>query len=426
MNPWPTRWSEPDGWSEPDDDRAGTGEPALPPYSRQPARPPRPGAGRHRSEEPTGGAFSPRRPAPTASGHPNPADFPSTGFPSAGFPNDATQVLPVVRAPDDATQLISRVPGPGPRPTIGDIRRQAWHRGAERPRHHDWRAPTGPHRPVYPPPGRPERWPVRAAAGDATQVLPVLRPRRPAGPSKATGPDRWASPRGRGLPLASNAVLIGIRSLGEFMITFGLVLLLFAGYEVWGKAAIVGAHQNDLDDALAAEWAQPAAPSIAPTAAVTPTPRPSLAPPSGIARLYIPRLNKHWVVVEGVKPADIEYAPGHYPSTAKPGEIGNFAVAGHRSPAIFWNLDRVRPGDKIIVETRSMYFTYEVTQNHIVAPTAVEVIAPVPNQPGVTPTEAYLTLTTCNPKFDNYERLVVHARLLRSQPRSEGPPPEIA
>ena len=33
-----------------------------------------------------------------------------------------------------------------------------------------------------------------------------------------------------------------------------------------------------------------------------------------------------------------------------------------------------------------------------------------------------LTLTTCNPKWDNYQRLIVHAKLVRSQPRSDGPP----
>ncbi|HLT09783.1 MAG TPA: sortase, partial [Micromonosporaceae bacterium] len=64
--------------------------------------------------------------------------------------------------------------------------------------------------------------------------------------------------------------------------------------------------------------------------------------------------------------------------------------------------------------------------NHIVLPTAVEVVAPVPGQPGATPTEAMLTITTCNPKWDNYERLIVHAKLIRSGPRANGPPPELA
>jgi sortase A len=67
-----------------------------------------------------------------------------------------------------------------------------------------------------------------------------------------------------------------------------------------------------------------------------------------------------------------------------------------------------------------------VTQSaEIVHPNAVEVVAPVPGRPGAAPTNAMLTLTTCNPKWDNYQRLVVHAEMVRSQPRSAGLPAEL-
>jgi len=210
------------------------------------------------------------------------------------------------------------------------------------------------------------------------------------------------------------------RGIGELLITFGVVVLLFAGYQVWGKAAIVAAHQEDLDRQLEEAWAAPL-----PTADDDEPEEPQLlAPPPGhaVARLYIPKLNKHWVVVEGVEPDDIRYAPGRYPTGAMPGEIGNFSVAGHRNPATFWDLDLVHEGDLIIVETRDTWYTYRVTRNHIVLPTAVEVVAPVPGEPGAEPTKAMLTLTTCNPKWDNYERLVVHAELTEQRSRDDGPP----
>jgi sortase A len=91
--------------------------------------------------------------------------------------------------------------------------------------------------------------------------------------------------------------------------------------------------------------------------------------------------------------------------------MGNFAVAGHRTPGIFWDLDQIGPGDLIVVETRAAVFTYRVSERIIVAPTAVEVVAPVPFHPGEAPVDRWLTLTTCNPKWDNYQRLVVHAIL---------------
>ncbi|QSB14756.1 class E sortase [Natronosporangium hydrolyticum] len=215
-----------------------------------------------------------------------------------------------------------------------------------------------------------------------------------------------------------------VRGFGELLITVGVIVLLLAAYEVWGKAAVVASHQDELDRQLEEMWAEPVAPTPSPDdeePEATPEP---LGPPPGhaIARLYVPKLGKHWVVVEGVELDDIRYAPGRYPSGAMPGEVGNFAIAGHRNPATFWDLDKVYEGDAIVVETQGNWYTYRVTQNHIVAPSAVEVVAPVPGQPGVEPSQAMLTLTTCHPKWDNYERLIVHAELVDHQPQSEGRP----
>ena len=234
-------------------------------------------------------------------------------------------------------------------------------------------------------------------------------------------PGRHAS-RGSLRWLNEKMVRTSATTLGEIMITFGLVLLLFAAYEIWGKAAIIADHQRDLDAQLNEEWQQ-ADPTVSPGAAE----QPPQAPPPGwaIARMHIPRLHNQWVVVEGVATADLKYAPGHYPESAGPGQIGNFSVAGHRSPAIFWDLDKMRVGDAIVLETRTSYYIYRVTANKIVKPSAVEVVAPVPGDPGATATEPMLTITTCNPKWDNYERLIVHAKMERRQPRANGPPPEL-
>jgi sortase A len=207
------------------------------------------------------------------------------------------------------------------------------------------------------------------------------------------------------------------RTTGELLITMGLIVLLFAAYEVWGTAAIVDAHQRDLENQFAQQQ---------PTIGQSATPAPG-KPANGkiIAVLFVPKMNKHWVVVQGVTPADIRYAPGHYPDTAMPGEIGNFSMAGHRTRAIFWDLDKLQPGDPIVIQTGDTWFVYKVTGHQVVKPTAVEVVAPVPNLPGQTPKAALLTLTTCNPKFNNYQRLVVHAQLDHSQPRSAGNPVEL-
>jgi sortase A len=281
---------------------------------------------------------------------------------------------------------------------------------------------------------------------DRTAIIPRLHGRR--APRGAETPERngaGGEQRSRGvrvIPLRPVQTADGYRSVysevtrttpatvvrtiargtGELLITMGLIVLLFAAYEVWGKAAIVNAEQNDLDRQLAQNFANQ--PSGQPSTGLGQAAPPPLAG-NALARLYIPKLNKHWVVVQGVTQKDIRYAPGHYPDTAMPGEIGNFSVAGHRNRAIFWDLDQLKAGDPIVVETAQVFYVYTVTQSHIVLPNAVQVVAPVPNKPGTRPTQAMLTLTTCNPKFNNYQRLIVHAQLGRTVQRSEGRPAEI-
>jgi sortase A len=218
-------------------------------------------------------------------------------------------------------------------------------------------------------------------------------------------------------PTFGSRLRAAIQVAGELMITFGLIVLLFAGYEVYGNSAKVQDEQNTLDDELAQQWDNP---TVAPTGPVKGGPA---APAKNlVGRLYIPKLDKEWVVVNGVRPQDIRYAPGHYPDTAMPGQIGNFSVAGHRIKKIFWRLDELRAGDVIGVETRTSWYVYQVTGNEIVKPTAVEVVAPVPDKPGRKPTQALLTLTTCNPKFNNYQRLIVHARLTDTVKRNPAVP----
>ncbi|WP_243420903.1 class E sortase, partial [Micromonospora globispora] len=223
-------------------------------------------------------------------------------------------------------------------------------------------------------------------------------------------------------PSFASRLRTGVRVTGEVLITFGLVVLLFAGYEIWGKSVIVDAHQNDLSSQLAQEWGPTGDPTVSPGPSEDPKP-PAEGKP--VAGLYIPKLDKHWIVVEGVTQEDIRYAPGHYPKSAMPGQVGNFAVAGHRIRATFWRLDELRNGDNIVVEGKTEWYIYKVYKTRIVKPTQVEVVAPVPMKPGATPTEKLLTLTTCNPKFDNYQRLIIHARLDHELAKSAGRPPEL-
>jgi sortase A len=220
-----------------------------------------------------------------------------------------------------------------------------------------------------------------------------------------------------------------VRGTGELLVTAGVVILLFVAYELWWTGVTTRHDQNKLIAGLQQLWKRPAEgqPTIPPFG-------------SGLAILYVPRLGAHYkfAIVQGTSTADLIKGPGHYPGTALPGQVGNFAVAGHRTTYLhpFYDLDRLRPGDAIVVETRSTWFTYRVQNiphsraryQEIVAPTDLSVAYAVPDQPDPTaaPTQRVLTFTSCNPRYSAEQRIVVHALLGSSQPRALGLPPALA
>jgi sortase A len=150
------------------------------------------------------------------------------------------------------------------------------------------------------------------------------------------------------------------------------------------------------------------------------------------AELYIPRFGADYAraIAEGVGTSDVldKGILGHYPDSQLPGAIGNFAVAGHRTThgAPLKQIASLRVGDKIYVQTADGYFTYDFRGLEYVRPTGVGVIDPVPQNPGVAPTDRIMTMTSCNPMFSSSERIVGYAVFDSWQPTSAGPPAEIA
>ena len=218
-----------------------------------------------------------------------------------------------------------------------------------------------------------------------------------------------------------------LRGIGQTLITFGLVVLLFCFYELKVTNLVTARAQDQLGDELRRSWADPPARPAPGAASVAEVPL-----GTGIAVLRIPRLGD-WndqppVVVEGVGVEDLKEGPGHMPKTAQPGELGNVVISGHRTTygAPFNRLGELEPGDAVVIETRDSWFTYTVTGSRIVAPTAIEVTYPVPGQRGAEPTSRLLTFTTCHPKYSAQQRLVVTSELTASSKKSDGPPAALA
>lgn len=123
-----------------------------------------------------------------------------------------------------------------------------------------------------------------------------------------------------------------------------------------------------------------------------------------IAVLEIPKINLKVVVAEGTDDEIIKYAVGHFKDTAMPGDLGNFALAGHRNydtGEFFLRLNKLEVNDDIIVSTHDKTFTYKVTDSFTVAPEDTYVLDKSE--------DAIITLVTCT--YDGKDRLIVKGKL---------------
>lgn len=147
--------------------------------------------------------------------------------------------------------------------------------------------------------------------------------------------------------------------------------------------------------------------TVDPVDTVAPVTVPDFAAGDVMALIEIPSIGVETYVVSGVQPGDLKKGPGHYPDTPQPGQLGNSAIAGHRTTygQPFYKLDDVAVGDEIVVTTVQGRFVYRATGSEVVAPNRADVIATTD------PTVARLTLTTCDPKYTARNRLVLYADL---------------
>jgi len=240
--------------------------------------------------------------------------------------------------------------------------------------------------------------------------------------------------------------VIGV--LGELFITAGVFVLLFIGWQVWLNDIIVGAEQTNAASELSQQWEdaapteEPVEPAPDPDAGATPEvpagegePVVAAAPGAAesFANIIIPRLGSDYIrsIAEGTGANVInnrEAGVGHYEQSQMPGEVGNFAVAAHRTTygAPFHDIEKLVVGDSIIVETQDGWYKYIYRGTQYVRPTGVDVLLPVPQFPGVAATDRVITMTSCHPKLSSAERIIAFGVFDSWYPRSGGAPTEIS
>ena len=227
--------------------------------------------------------------------------------------------------------------------------------------------------------------------------------------------------------------------VGRALVTAGLLMLGFVGSQLWGTGLSTAAAQADLRAQFAASL-QTTTTEVTivttevPVTSVTTTSAPNpdssattLAPePAGpttteverqvipefssgdvVGQLVIPSIDVDFFVVSGVGVEELRLGPGHFTDTPLPGQLGNSAIAGHRTTygQPFHDLDQLEAGDDIVVTTAFGTYTYEVRDLKVVEPTDYGVVSTTD------PNVATLTLTTCHPKWSAAQRLIVSAEL---------------
>lgn len=228
--------------------------------------------------------------------------------------------------------------------------------------------------------------------------------------------------------------------LGELLLTAGVLILLFLGWQLWWNDAIMAGQQSSAASDLSAQWAEEARaqrgedPVPAPTDFGDPVVGPESYPRgTPFAVMYVPRFGEgsQRRVAEGTG-LDVLNSTylgvGHYPGTQMPGQVGNFAIASHRSAygGGMHEIEQFQLGDAIYIQTQDGWYTYRFRDLEYVTPETVDVLAPVPHHPELQAADRIITLTSCNPLYSTAERIIAYGVLESWQPAAAGPPAEIA
>jgi sortase A len=220
-----------------------------------------------------------------------------------------------------------------------------------------------------------------------------------------------------------------VAAIGRLLVTLGLLTLLFVAYELWGTGFFTARAQSNLKSQFQEQLKEvhesptikvPSKPSTGKPASTVVNPKLLVAPPEGdaLGEITIKKIDVDWAIVEGVQLPDLAKGPGHYPGTPLPGQIGNAAIAGHRTThgAPFFRVNELAKGDKIVIKTLAGTYTYIVTRTPFsVQPTDYGVVDNT--------SDAQLTLTSCEPRYSAARRIIVKAKLERKLSSKPNKPP---
>lgn len=206
--------------------------------------------------------------------------------------------------------------------------------------------------------------------------------------------------------------------IGVVLLLAGIGSLGWVGYQYVGTNVVSRNAFEQESSGLRAQW------SSEPVPDATDSPRKAAAAPvpgDAIALLRIPAFGADYEIpiLSGTDLSILDRGVGHYVGTAAPGQVGNFAIAGHRVThgQPFARLLELDVGDEVVIETRDVIYTYvlDTAPRDLTVPdSGTWVLDPVPGKPEAAPTRPLITLTTCQDLFRSPDRSIAFGHLERT------------
>ena len=211
--------------------------------------------------------------------------------------------------------------------------------------------------------------------------------------------------------------------LGSALVLAGVAVLGYVAWQFFGTNVVSHRKQQSIVEQTQRDWGSRGSAGVTARAK-------RIDLHGATALIRIPRFGKKYVmpVQAGVSESVLAEGYGHFKGTADPGQVGNFAVAAHRVThgEPLRDMPKLRPGDRVIVETKDATYTYRLDTDPndlIVTFKDVWVIDPLPKnpdggvQPAQRPGQRLLSLTTCAELFHTDNRMIAFGHLVGTQHR---------
>lgn len=212
-------------------------------------------------------------------------------------------------------------------------------------------------------------------------------------------------------------------AIGLLLLIAGLASLGWVAYQYFGTNAAAEQAFQDEKGQLREEWDKQ--PEKNTNKEKDDTPKGSVVPGKAMALLRIPSFGKDYEVpiLSGTDEGTLSRGIGHFDKTAEPGEVGNFAIAGHRVThgQPFARLLELKAGDEIVVETREAIYTYVLDtppKDLTVKANETWVTDPAPGTKNKA-TKAAVTLVTCEDLFHSPDRSIGFGHLVNTQQKQK-------